>query len=61
MDRRQVSGTVRGFAGRLEEEAGKLIGNRELLRRGFEKQISAKVERIAGDAAETIKAALRRH
>lgn len=61
MNAKQVRGTVREFAGRLEEETGKLIGNRELQLRGIEKRISARVERNIGDAAETIKAALRRH
>jgi uncharacterized protein YjbJ (UPF0337 family) len=61
MNRKQVSGAVRGFAGRLEEETGRLIGNRELQLRGIEKKISASAERIDGDAVETIKAALRRH
>jgi uncharacterized protein YjbJ (UPF0337 family) len=61
MNRKQVRGTVRGLAGRLEEETGKLIGNWELQQRGIEKKISAKMERTAGDATEAIKAVLRRH
>jgi len=61
MNRMQVRGTVRGFTGRLEEVIGKLIGNRELQLRGIAKKISAKAERIAGDAAAMVKAALRRH
>lgn len=60
MNRAQVRGTVRGFAGRLEEETGRLIGNREMQLRGIEKTISAKAEKSLGDAAEIIKAALRR-
>ena len=61
MNTKQVRGTVRGFAGRLEEETGRLIGNRELQRRGSAKKASARLERLAGDATEMIKAALRRH
>lgn len=61
MNRKQVRGTVRGFAGRLEEETGKLIGNREWQRRGMEKKISAKIEKLAGDATEAIRAMLGRH
>ena len=61
MNRKQVRGTVRGGAGMLEEEVGKLFGNSELQRRGNAKRVSARIERIAGDATETIKALLRRY
>jgi uncharacterized protein YjbJ (UPF0337 family) len=61
MNRNQIRGTMRGFAGRLEEEAGKLIGHRGLQLRGIEKRISAKAERTAGDAFELVRAALRPH
>ncbi|HUY03889.1 MAG TPA: hypothetical protein VMV33_11435 [Rhodocyclaceae bacterium] len=61
MNRAQVRGTVRGFTGRLEEETGRLIGNREMQLRGIAKRLSGKEERNLGDAAETIKAVLRRH
>jgi len=61
MNREQVRGTVRGFAGRVKEEAGRLLGNRAMQQRGIAQAASAKAERNLGDAAETIKAALRRH
>ena len=61
MNRAQVRGTVRGFAGRVQEEAGRLLGNRAMQLRGIAKTVSAKTERNLGNAAETIKAALRRH
>ncbi len=61
MNRNQFRGTVRGIAGMLEEETGKLIGNRELQLRGVRKRVSGKAERIAGDAFEMVKAALRPH
>lgn len=61
MNSKQVRGTIRGYAGRLEAHTGKLIGNRKMQMRGIAKTISAKTECIVGDATETIKAALRRH
>ena len=61
MNRMQVRSTMREFAGKLEEETGKLIGNLEMQQRGIRKTFSANAERIIGDAAETIKAVFRRH
>lgn len=60
MNKKQIRGTIRGFAGRIEEEAGRLIGNCELQRRGIAKKLSGRSERRAGDATETIKLVLRR-
>ena len=60
MNRKQLNGTLRVFGGRLEEEAGKLTGNRKLQLRGLAKKIAGRAERIVGDATETINAALRR-
>ena len=61
MNRQQIRGTVRGLAGKLEEETGKLLGNWKLQHRGFAKKISGRAERLAGDATEAIKNVLRRH
>jgi uncharacterized protein YjbJ (UPF0337 family) len=61
MNKKQIRGTVRGLLGKLEEEIGKLLGNWDLRRNGIAKKISGKTERLAGDATELIKHALRRH
>ena len=61
MNRKQIRGTVRGLAGKVEEQVGKLLGNWGLRRSGVAKKISGKAERLAGDATELIKHALRRH
>jgi uncharacterized protein YjbJ (UPF0337 family) len=61
MNSKQIRGTLRGFAGKLEEGTGKLIGNWNLQRRGFAKKISGKTEKLAGDATEAIKHVLKRH
>jgi uncharacterized protein YjbJ (UPF0337 family) len=61
MNRKQIRGTVRGLAGKLEEEAGKILGNWGMRRNGVAKKISGRAERLAGDATELIKHALRRH
>ena len=61
MNKKQIRGIVRGFAGSVEEQAGKLVGNREMQRRGGARIASAKIERFAGDATAMIKTVLRRH
>jgi uncharacterized protein YjbJ (UPF0337 family) len=61
MNRKQIRGTVRGFAGKMEEEVGKLLGNWGLRRSGVARKISGRTEKLAGDATELIKHALRRH
>lgn len=61
MNKKQIRGLMRGFAGSVEEQAGKLVGNRELQRRGSARIVSARIERFAGNATELIKNVLRRH
>jgi uncharacterized protein YjbJ (UPF0337 family) len=61
VNKKQIRGVMRGFAGSVEEQAGKLVGNRELQRRGSARIASAKIEKFAGDATEMIKTVLRRH
>jgi uncharacterized protein YjbJ (UPF0337 family) len=61
MNKKQVRGTARSIAGELEEMTGKLIGNQNLRRRGLAMKLLGKTEAMAGNAMETIKAAIRRH
>jgi uncharacterized protein YjbJ (UPF0337 family) len=61
MNRKQLHGAIKGAVGRVEETTGRLIGNRELQRRGLSRRISAKAESLAGNAMAAIKLALRRH
>jgi uncharacterized protein YjbJ (UPF0337 family) len=60
MNKKQVRGIVRGFAGAIEEQAGKLVGNRELQRRGNARIVSARIEKFAGDATAMINTMVRR-
>ena len=60
MNTMQLRGNLRGIGGSLQVAAGMLVGNRDLQRRGTAKQISGRIERLAGSASEAIKAALRR-
>ena len=61
MNKKQIRGMTRRLVGELEEFTGKLIGNQNLRRRGMARRLSGKIETVAGNAMETIKAAIRRH
>jgi uncharacterized protein YjbJ (UPF0337 family) len=55
MNKNQVKGTVKDIAGKVQEEAGKLIGSKEQQVKGLDKQIAGKIEKKYGDAKEVIK------
>jgi uncharacterized protein YjbJ (UPF0337 family) len=57
MNKNQVKGVVKGIAGKVQEEAGKLVGSKEQQVKGLGKQISGKAEKKYGDAKEVIKGA----
>ena len=49
MNKNQVKGVAKDIAGKVQEEAGKLVGNKEQQVKGLGKQISGKAEKIYGD------------
>jgi len=55
MNKNQVQGVVKDIAGKVQEEAGKLIGSKEQQAKGLNKQIAGKAEKVYGDAKEAIK------
>jgi len=55
MNKNQIKGAAKDLAGKVQEEAGKLIGNKEQQVKGLGKQLSGKAEKIYGDAKEAIK------
>jgi uncharacterized protein YjbJ (UPF0337 family) len=54
MNENQVKGVVKGIAGKVQEEAGKLVGSKEQQVKGLEKQISGKVQKSVGDATQAV-------
>jgi uncharacterized protein YjbJ (UPF0337 family) len=54
MNKDQVKGVVKDIAGKVQEEAGRLVGSKEQQVKGLEKQISGKVQKGVGDAKQTI-------
>jgi uncharacterized protein YjbJ (UPF0337 family) len=55
MNKNQVQGVAKDIAGKVQEEAGKLVGSKEQQVKGLGKQISGKAEKAYGDAKEIIK------
>ena len=55
MNKDQVKGVAKEIAGKVQEEAGKLVGSKEQQVKGLGKQISGKAEKTYGDAKEVVK------
>ena len=55
MNKDQVKGLVKDIAGKVQEEAGKLVGSKEQQAKGLGNQVSGKAEKVYGDAKEAIK------
>ncbi len=57
MNKDQVKGAVKDAAGRVQEEAGKLVGSNTQQAKGLEKQVVGKAEKAAGDVKNAVKQA----
>jgi len=55
MNKDQVKGEARDIAGKIQEEAGKLVGSKEQQAKGLSKQISGKLQKGLGDVKESMK------
>jgi uncharacterized protein YjbJ (UPF0337 family) len=55
MNKDQVKGVTKDVAGKVQEQAGKLVGSKEQQIKGLSKQISGKVQKGVGDAEESVK------
>lgn len=55
MNKDQVKGVARDVAGKVQEQAGKLVGSKEQQAKGLSKQVSGKVQKSVGDVKEAAK------
>lgn len=55
MNKNQVKGAVKDAAGKVQEEAGKLVGSKEQQAKGLQKQVAGKAEKKLGDVKEVVK------
>jgi uncharacterized protein YjbJ (UPF0337 family) len=54
MNKDQVKGVAKDVAGKIQEQAGKLVGSKEQQVKGLSKQISGQVQKSVGDAKQTL-------
>jgi uncharacterized protein YjbJ (UPF0337 family) len=54
MNKDQVEGVAKTVAGKIQEEAGKLVGSKEQQVKGLTKQISGKAQKGVGDAVKVL-------
>jgi uncharacterized protein YjbJ (UPF0337 family) len=54
MNKDQVKGVAKDVAGKVQEQAGKLVGSKEQQVKGLSKQISGKVQKSVGDAKQSV-------
>jgi uncharacterized protein YjbJ (UPF0337 family) len=60
MNKDQVKGKAKDIGGKIQEEAGKLVGSSEQQAKGLGKQVEGKVQEKAGDVKENLKDSLNR-
>lgn len=55
MNKDQIKGGVKDAAGKVQEQAGKLTGNKEQQAKGIGKQAAGKVQKGVGDVKDAVK------
>ena len=55
LNKNQVQGTVKDLTGQVQEQVGKLVGNKEQEAKGLHKQVTGKAEKRLGDVKEVVK------
>jgi uncharacterized protein YjbJ (UPF0337 family) len=60
MNKDQVKGAVKNIAGKVQEETGKLTGNKEQQVKGLGKQITGQTQKSFGDAKAVAKDAFKK-
>ena len=67
MNKNQVKGEIKNLEGKGQEEAGKLVGNKEQQVKGLQKQVEGKAQKKLGDvkdakdAKDALKDAVKKH
>jgi uncharacterized protein YjbJ (UPF0337 family) len=54
MNKDQVKGVATDVVGKVQEQAGKLVGSKEQQVKGLSKQIYGKVQKDVGDAKQSV-------
>lgn len=59
MNKNQVEGTAKDLVGKIQEEAGKLLGSDKQQIKGLDKQVTGKVQMSVGDVEALIDSKVR--
>ena len=54
MNKDQVEGVAKDVVGKVQEQAGKLVGSKDQQIKGLSKQISGKVQKGVGDVKQSV-------
>lgn len=54
MNQNQVNGSVKDIAAKIQEQAGKLVGNQEQRAQGLLRQVQGKTQKALGDLQQTV-------
>ena len=60
MNKDQVKGAAKDIGGKIHEQAGKLVGNKEQQVKGKVNQVEGKIQKNVGDGKEVLKNAIDR-
>lgn len=60
MNKDQVKGAAKDIGGKIQEEAGKLVGNKEQQAKGVKNQVEGKLQQHVGNLKEAVKDATKR-
>jgi len=55
LNKDQIKGSAKDIGGKVQEEAGKLVGSKEQQVKGLEKQVEGKVQHQVGDLKAAVK------
>jgi uncharacterized protein YjbJ (UPF0337 family) len=55
MNKDQVKGAVKEAAGKVQQKAGQILGNKEQQAKGLAKKVQGKAQQKVGDAKEALK------
>lgn len=58
MNKDQVNGAIKDAAGKVQQQAGKVVGSTEQQAKGLAKQVEGKTQKGFGDAKEAVKKAI---
>ena len=57
MNKDQVKGAAKDIGGKVQEEVGKLVGDKQQQSKGLKNQIAGKLQSAVGDAKQSVVAA----